>query len=97
VPFVSALLRRTATQGRASFWELFAHAFGVFFLFNLVDLLILDWLIICTFRPRWVALPGAEHIVIAKPYLQHFKGFLIGTGGSVIVGIAIAALLKTQS
>jgi hypothetical protein len=73
---------------------LFAHAFGVFFLFNLVDLLILDWLIVCKFNPHWVALPGAEHIVIAKPYLLHFKGFLIGTVGSVIVGLAIAAVLK---
>jgi hypothetical protein len=96
-PFASALLRRTATQGSASFLELFAHAFGVFFLFNLVDLLILDWLIVCRFKPRWVVLPGAEHIVIAKPYLLHFKGFLIGTVGSVIVGLAIAALLRIQS
>src|ERR1700735_5707025 len=82
VPFVTALLRRTATQGRASFWELFAHAFGVFFLFNLVDLLILDWLILCWFAPRWAILPGTENIVISRPYLLHFKGFLMGTAGS---------------
>jgi hypothetical protein len=96
-PFTSALLWRTASQRRASFWELFAHAFGVFFLFNLADLLILDWLIVCRFKPRWVVLPGAEHFLIARPYLHHFKGFLIGTVGSVVVGLAIAALLNIQS
>lgn len=95
-PFYSALLWRTTTQGRASFWELFAHAFGVFFLFNLVDLLILDWLIVCRFTPRWVILPGSEHIVIPKPWFHHFHGFLIGTVSSVVVGLAIAALLKMR-
>ena len=58
-------------------WELFAYAFGVLFIFNLVDLLILDWLIVCWFKPRWVVLPGTEHIVIPKPYLHHFKRFLM--------------------
>jgi hypothetical protein len=46
-PLASALLWRTATLGSHSFWELFAYAFGVLFIFNLVDLLILDWLIVC--------------------------------------------------
>jgi hypothetical protein len=95
-PFTSALLWRTATLGSHSFWELFAYAFGVLFIFNLVDLLILDWLIVCWFEPRWVILPGTEHIVIPKQYLHHFKGFLMGTVGLVIVGLAIAALLSIQ-
>jgi hypothetical protein len=91
--FASALLWRASAQGSPSFWELFAHAFGVFFLFNLVDLLILDWLIVCKFTPRWVILPGSEHIAMPKAYFQHFKGFLTGTVVSVIGGLAIAASL----
>ena len=92
--FASALLWRASAQRSPSFWELFAHAFGVFFLFNLVDLLILDWLILCRFTPRWAIIPGTEHIVIPNPYLHHFKGFLTGTVVSVIGGLAIAALLR---
>lgn len=95
-PFTSALLWRTATLGSHSFWELFAYAFGVLFIFNLVDLFILDWLIVCRLKPRWVILPGTEHVVIPKPYLHHFKGFLMGTVGLAIVGLAIAALLSIQ-
>jgi hypothetical protein len=67
-----------------------------FFIFNLVDLLILDWLIVCWFKPRWVILPGTEHIVIPNPYLHHFKEFLMGTVGLVIVGLGIAAVLSIQ-
>jgi hypothetical protein len=92
-PFASVLLWRTATLGSHSFWELFAYAFGVLFIFNLVDLLILDWLIVCWVKPRWVIPPGTEHIVIRNPYLHHFKGFLMGTVGLAIAGLAVAALV----
>ena len=80
-------------QAGPSFWELAAHAFGVIFIFNLFDLLILDWLILCRFTPRWVLLPGAERMEIAKPYYQHFKGFLSGTIVAALVGIATATIL----
>ena len=95
-PFAVALLWRTATLRSHSFWELFAYAFGVLFIFNLVDLLILDWLIVCWVKPNWVLLPGTEHIAIPNPYVHHFKEFLMGTAGLVIVGLAIAALLSIQ-
>lgn len=95
-PFGTALLWRTATLGGHSFRELFAYAFGVLFIFNVVDLVILDWLIVCWFKPGWVVLPGTEHIVVPNPYLHHFKEFLMGTIGLAIVGVAIAALLSVR-
>jgi hypothetical protein len=95
-PYVSTRLWQSASQGRSSFWELFAHAFGVFFLFNLVDLLVLDWLIVCWYVPSWTILPGTEHIARTQPYFHHFKGFLIGTASLVLVVFAIAALLNSQ-
>jgi hypothetical protein len=91
-PFASALLWQTAILESHSFRERFAYAFGVLFIFNLVDLLILDWLIVCRLKLRWVVLPGTEHIVMPTPYLHHFKEFLMGTVGLVIAGLAIAAV-----
>jgi len=93
-PFTSALVWRTATLEPHSFWERFAYAFGVLFIFNLVDLLILDWLIVCRFRLRWVVLPGTEHIAMPMSYLHHFKEFLMGTVGLVAAGLVIAALVS---
>jgi len=95
-PLTSALLWRTSTLGSQSFWNRFAYAFGVLFIINLVDLVILDWLIVCWFKLRWAILPGTEHIVTPNPYLHHFREFLIGTVGLVVVGLAIAAFLTTQ-
>ncbi len=96
VPLGSALIWRTATLGSRSFWDLFAYAFGVLFIFNLVDLVILDWLIVCWFQLGWAILPGTEHIKVPNPYLHHFKEFLMGTVGLAMIGLAIAALLRIQ-
>jgi hypothetical protein len=95
-PSALALLWRTATLESHSFWGLFAYTFGVLFIFNLVDLLILDWLIVCWLKPHWVILPGTAHIAIPNPYVHHFKEFLVGTVGLGIVGLAIAALLRIK-
>jgi len=53
-PIASAL---TAYAAHQSFLEIFLSAFGVIFLFNLVDWLILDWLIVCTITPKFMVLP----------------------------------------
>jgi hypothetical protein len=94
VPFTAALVWRTATLGSHSFWDLFGYAFGVLLIFNLFDLLILDWLIVCRLNPHWMVLPGTEHIVVPKQYFHHFKGFLVGTVGLGGVSLAVAALLS---
>ena len=96
-PSASALIWRTATLQSHSFWERFAYAFGVLFIFNVVDLLILDWLIVCWLKPHWVILPGTEHIATPNLYAHHFKEFLMGTAGLAVVGLAIAALVRITS
>jgi len=65
----------------------------VIFLFNLVDWLVLDWLIICTITPKFVVLPGTQGMAGYKNYAMHFRGFLIGTALSVIIGLIVAAII----
>jgi hypothetical protein len=69
------------------------RAAGVLFLFNLVDWLILDWLIICTITPSFVVLPGTEGMAGYKNYWMHFKGFLIGTVLSMLVGLIATGIV----
>ena len=56
-PMLAAFSAKAAHQGLP---RIFLSAFGVSFLFNLVDWLILDWLIICTITPAFVVIPGTE-------------------------------------
>ena len=46
---------------------------------NVVDLLIVDWLIVCTIRPKVIVPPGTENCAGWKDYGFHFKGFLHGS------------------
>lgn len=86
---LAALSAKATHQGFAG---VFLSVCGVTFLFNLVDWLILDWLIICTITPRFVVIPGTEGMAGYKNYAMHFKGFLIGTAVSVVVGVLITTL-----
>jgi hypothetical protein len=89
-PTAAALWAKAANLG---FLGVFLGGFGVLFLSNLVDWLILDWLIFCTITPKFVVIPGTEGMAGYKNYAMHFKGFLIGTVLSVVIGLVLATLV----
>ena len=93
VPFLSTLALKQANNGNISFVLLLINAFGVFWTFNLVDLLLLDWLIGCTFTPKFAIIPGTKGAAGYKDYAFHFRGFLTGTVLSVIVGLIVAGVV----
>jgi hypothetical protein len=71
----------------------FVHAFGVIFVFNVVDWLLLDWVVFCTWTPRFLVIPGSEGMAAYKDYGFHFRAFLVGTTLSLLSGLATAALV----
>jgi hypothetical protein len=95
MPFLLTLLVfpffAVAQLGETSFWALFLHAFGVVWAFNVWDWLVLDWLLFCTITPKWFVIPGSEGHPAYKDYAFHFRGFLIGTGFSLALGLIVAA------
>ena len=93
VPFISTLALKRQGGGDASFLQLFLNAFGVAFIFNLVDLLVLDWLMFCTITPRFLVIPGTEGMEGYKDYYYHFKASLIGTVISIVAGLVIAGIV----
>jgi hypothetical protein len=58
--------------------------------FNIYDLIILDWLFFCTIQPRAMVLPGTEGMAGYRDYRFHFLGFLKGLGFSAVGGLLIA-------
>ncbi len=92
-PFFSTLSLKA--QSDSQFWALWLNATGIVFVFNLVDWLILDWLIFCTFTPRFVVIPGSEGMAAYKDYGFHFRGFLHGTVYSILGGLVIAGIVST--
>ncbi len=93
VPFISTLTLKRQSGGDVSFLQLFLNTFGVVFVFNLVDLLLLDWLMFCTITPKFLVIPGTEGLEGYKDYYYHFKASLIGTVLSIVAGLVIAGIV----
>jgi hypothetical protein len=81
------------TSDDISFLPAFVHLFVMFSLFNLLDWLILDWLIVVTLRPRFIILPGTEEMAGYASYGFHFRGFVIGSVIIVVTGLAVAGIV----
>jgi hypothetical protein len=64
----------------------------VILVFNVFDLIILDWLFFCTIQPRSMVLPGTEGMAGYRDYRFHFLGFLKGLRFNAVVGLLIAVL-----
>lgn len=92
VPLASTLALKRQHGGAVPFLQLVANGFGILFMFNLVDWLILDWLVFCAITPRFVVIPGTDGAAGYKDYAFHFRGFLIGTVFSAAAGMVIAGL-----
>lgn len=75
-----------------TFVQLFLYTWIIAFTWNAVDLLIMDWLLVCTITPDWIVLPGTGGCRGYKDYKFHFIGFLQGC-----VYISITALLMSSA
>ncbi|MEV0351535.1 hypothetical protein AB0H88_37665 [Nonomuraea sp. NPDC050680] len=68
----------------------FVYAWIILQTFNLFDLIVLDWLVVVTWRPALVVLPGTENMPDCRDLGFHLRGF---AKGIIVcsVGAAIAA------
>ncbi len=88
-----SILRLGEIAGPAlTFWHVALSVFIIWTVFNVVDLLILDWLVFVTLQPKGIVLPGTEGMAGYKDYGFHLRGSLKGQVGIAIVSLIFAAL-----
>ena len=90
---VFSIFRFTQLSGELTFFAAFILTFVMLMVFNLVDLLVLDWLIFVTIQPRIIVLPGTEGMEGYRDYGFHFRAFLKGVAGSLIAGLMVAGVV----
>jgi len=78
------------------FLWVWTYASGIAFAFNLWDWLVIDWIVFCAITPRWLVVPGTEGHPAYQDYFFHFRGFLIGSVFSVVLGAAAAGTVLTM-
>jgi hypothetical protein len=89
---VSLSTVRANGGGTISFLTAFVHLFVMFSVFNVVDLLLLDWPLVAI-SPRFIVLPGTEGSAGYKDYWFHFRGFLVGTMLILAVSCLMAGVI----
>jgi hypothetical protein len=93
IPLVSALTLQSPSNGGVPFLAVFIHIFGVIFVFNLVDLFILDWLIYCRITPRFIVIPGTEGFAGYKDFGHQFRAHIRGTILMVVLSLLLAGIV----
>jgi hypothetical protein len=83
----------TNPEGDILFIAAFIHLFVMFSVFNLLDWLVLDWLIVVTIRPSFIILPGTEGLAGYADYGFHFRGFLIGMVITLLASLLVAGVV----
>ena len=83
----------TVAGGFPGFWEVAAALWVAMQLFNLIDLLFVDWLLVETWRPRFVYMPGTERFADRRFYGFHARGFLKGSVGITLLSLFVAGAL----
>jgi len=74
--WLSAQHLKTDSSVAVSFVTMFGHLYLVFTIFNLFDLLVIDYLIGAVLKPKWSIVPGAEHLAHLHQSLSyHLKDF----------------------
>jgi hypothetical protein len=80
----------TLPGGELTAPQIFLTVWLVLGVFNLVDLLVIDWFLLGFLQPRWVVLPGTDPSMAGyHDYGYHFRGLLKGL---VITTVASAVI-----
>jgi len=77
-----------------TFIQLWCNSLGVFFVIHLYDLLVLDYLIIVKWNPRFLNLPNTGYYNTMRPHIKgFFKGIPIGVIASLISSLIAFGML----
>ncbi|MBI5950435.1 MAG: hypothetical protein HY865_02145 [Chloroflexi bacterium] len=78
--------------GELTFVNTFIVTTTIFQVWNLIDLVLLDWFLLMTLKPRFMILPGTEGMAGYSNYGFHFHKFLNGTVFTLILSVIVTAI-----
>jgi hypothetical protein len=91
-PLLALFMLESRTAESINFGSAWLSSFLVLIVFNLIDLLILDWLVFSTLQPKLMVLPGTEGMPGYRDYRFHFIGFLKGVGFCIFGGLLLTGI-----
>lgn len=92
LPAWSAVSFKAQAGGSVSFFTLFLHVLIIVMMFNLFDLVVIDWFILNTLTPRFMVFPGTEGFAGYKDRMFHLRAHARALPG-VLVGVLIISAI----
>lgn len=86
---VAALGQLRQASGALTLVETFVVTLLIFQTWNLIDLVILDWLILLTWQPRFMILPGTAGLAGYHDYRYHLRKF----GNGLVLTLLLSATM----
>jgi hypothetical protein len=83
---------KAVNGGGLNFGAVFLSIWLMLMVFNLVDLVIIDWLILMWIRPQFTILPGTEGMAGYLDYGLPLRDFIKGSVGILIASLLIAGI-----
>lgn len=82
---------RNAT-GELTFMNTLVVTMLIFQTWNLIDLVLLDWFLLMTLKPRFMILPGTEGMAGYNDHMFHFRKFLNGIVFTLALSLIVTAI-----
>ena len=79
--------------GELTFVNTFIVTTLIFQTWNLLDLVLLDWFLLMTLKPRFMILPGTEGMAGYNDYGFHFRKFLNGIVFTLILSLIVTVIV----
>ncbi len=89
---ILGLSQLRSVTGPLTFFNTFIVTTAIFQMWNLIDLVILDWFILMTLRPSFMILPGTEGLAGYRNYRFHFSKFLNGIMFTLILSAIVTGI-----
>lgn len=89
---VAGLWQLRSATGELTFVDTLLASNVMFQVWNLLDLVWLDWFILMTLRPRFMILPGTEGMAGYRNYAFHARQFLRGIVLTFILALMVTIL-----
>lgn len=79
-------------SGELTFMETLIVSTVIFQMWNLLDLILLDWFLLMTLKPKFMILPGTEGMAGYRDYGFHFRKFLNGIVLTFILALVVTVI-----
>lgn len=93
IPFAFALALEGEQGSGVSYLALAGHIFAVLLTANIFELVVVDWLVYCTIRPKRLVIPNTEGMAGYRDYVHHLKSHARGAAVMLLLSFALAGVV----